>query len=281
MRKCYYWWAQPASVHEIKRGTRDQATLQNSLHMVRDGTAMVRLAASALRDLEYKGEIYNFSPTAFGFKSTSDFDPQRVLTADDLVVCTTRLALTENPGGKKKLTKTHLDFEREIHAGYKTLFDRCDRSFVMVSTPVARVMAERGFDCAYRAIRFEQTHGARYTGLKDTSDVLEIDHADRVECPRNVGYIAYLPRISASVAAGMIAVFSLDGTSTALWASLVANEYRDSFLEIASGPSPRLIIGEFTTTFPDYLPHLQSDVKFELDREKIIDVAVPRGEWED
>jgi hypothetical protein len=257
------------------RGTRENASLENSLHMLRDGSAMVSLTASSLKELDYKGEIYNFPPEAFGFQPRGAFRWEDLLTQNDLVVCATRLALTDSPEGKKKLIATGLDFEQEIHTAYAALFARCDRGFVILSDRVAQEMVKHRLDPSYRAIRFEHTHGARYTGLKDTSDVLQIERAPRVKQPRNIGYIAYLPRISNAIIAGIVTIFSLDGTSTALWASIVARRFKTSLLDITSGLHPRLIIGEFTLTFPRNVPYTSSEIKVEFDEQNLIDLEIP------
>jgi hypothetical protein len=52
MRKFYYWWGQPSPLHTITRGG-EQADLATSLHMLRDGSAMVSLASAPLRSLQY------------------------------------------------------------------------------------------------------------------------------------------------------------------------------------------------------------------------------------
>ena len=99
-------------------------------------------------------------------------------------------------------------------------------------------------------------------------------HTPRLDPAYNIGYIAYVPRISETVAAGMVAVFSIDGTSNELWADFVARNYTAAFMKIASGRSPRLIMAEFSMEFPDHVPYIRSEVKFELMTERTIDVVL-------
>jgi hypothetical protein len=218
--------------------------------------------------------IYNLPPEPFGLKSSPAADPASFLTDEHLVVCTTRLAMDDDPDTKKPLLQTRSSLEQEIHGGYRTIFRRCERSAVILSENVARAMAKRGYDASYRAIQFEQVRGGRSIRRRDTDDVGRLMHAPRLEPAHNIGYIAYLPRISASIAAGMVAVFSIDGTSTELWADFVARRYADSLVSFASGRSPRLLLGEFCMEFPGHVPYIRSEVKFELLEDRTIDVVL-------
>ena len=132
---------------------------------------MVSLASAPLRSLQYEGVIYNLPTEAYGLKSSPGADPARFLTDEHLVVCTTRLAMDDDPGARKILLQTGSSLEHQIHHAYRAIFQRCERGAVILGADVAQAMARRGYDASYRAIQFEQVRGGRYIRKRDTDDL--------------------------------------------------------------------------------------------------------------
>jgi hypothetical protein len=77
-----------------------------------------------------------------------------------------------------------------------------------------------------------------------------------------IGFVTYAPRISAEFRIPVLNVFSIDGTSSLLWAYALTREARGTLSKIVSAGRPRLMIAELEVVFPHRRIETLSDLAF-------------------
>jgi len=221
-----------------RRGRRRILRLANSSHMVRDGDAFAYVLdnLSHALGLRYGGVVVNFpremfadqrAPVNGGFLSS--------LRASDLVVRTTRPTVPYlEPDTHYSFGRSETPLEMALARADSEFFYYCNRQEVLLQDAVAK---ELGAGDPFKRIEFRKHGGGRRKG-KGGGDF--------------IGYVTFVPAGVYGLPASALNVFSIDGTSTLIWAFIVTQALSSTLAEVVSSAEPVLLIGKFQVEFPDH-----------------------------
>ncbi len=180
------------------------------------------------------------------------------IRADDVLCVTTRPPLDDPEDARRSILLSGSPLENDVLGVLRMFFDHCSRDIIVLSDAVRRgESVSGGADWSFRAVKYrvnapgrEPEHHAAIVSHGDFADYMKLRPANTMD-GSTLGYITWTPhmQIDGSDGPGLLSCFSMDGTSTLLWAQLCRKELAPKIHEIMESPVPRLFVGRFVPAF--------------------------------
>lgn len=185
-------------------------------------------------------------PTQLAHVDTSRFRPE------DVVTTSTRWPVSdEEAGGRKRVARAYTDLEQELLEVWSAYFSHLSRDQVRLHPDLHRLLPP-GFENRYD-MAFREEEGACYYELRA--------HHERGHRPykgdekRTAAFLLHLPRLPKR-SVGYVGMWSLDGTSTLVWAHLLWKRHADLLKE------PGFVMAELVAS---PIPERPTDYRWMLD----------------
>ncbi len=266
--KQFYWWAQSAPDHVLKRRGKVPAKVADTLHMLRDSTACLHLAG-LLAMLEYRfgGLLYNMPPNVY---SDVEIDEALIsyLSNEDLILHTTRPALDDHLAlSRRTISRSGSQLEGIIYTCMRRFFKYSYRQGIILSDTVKKEIDSNKYDLSYSAIGFHQHSDAYITHRANVDDINDLlaDHNLVEESNKTTGYIVHSPNMDSKIHTNtprLLSIFALNGSMTLLFSYLVLKNCSELIKHIISSEKQRLIVVEFT---PEILSSTQQNKKIPIE----------------
>ncbi len=206
--------------------------------MLRDADPFIYAFAELAERNSYRygGLLFNLPDNVYNFEGEPDHAPLVACLRDsDLILRTTRPTVPywdkdsrHDFGGRSNTA-----IEQDLAGCDASFFYYCNREKVSFAQGVVAQLG--GPKSTYAHLSFQQHGGARR------------HHSER----SLVGFITYSPQVSDTFNVPVANVFSLDGTSTLLWAYALTGELAGTLAGVIAGRKKRLLIAEFQVRLPD------------------------------
>lgn len=247
-----YWFAYHAAGREARHS--------RSQHQVRDGAAFAELALTlGATGHEYAGLLLNIPSLG---RARDDASMVQSVRADDLMVLTTRPPMddTEVSHGVSTVSRSETGLERSLFATLRAwFFERCSRSHVELSDPLADSLSEQRGDLAHLAAASFRSKKRREIGAGYDPDWVSTwetnarhRHAER---RTTAGYLAFLPpgsglQVDNWDCPGVLAVFGLSGLDTLSWAHFLASRDSSWLRALVQSRDCRFVLAEWQSQQP-------------------------------
>jgi hypothetical protein len=263
--------------------------LTTTMHMVRDGVGGAYLRE--VLGIPVADVAFNLLSETFGKDVQTEVRPN-FLSADTLVVSTTRFPLDDIPGQRRLrwIARSENFVERALEKAHRRFFEYCDRERITLGPAVTNEVRRCAYDpdrsdnpLDYWTVIFRTIGGwdVRWRGTpkkyKERED-LSRENKRRSHWPRStttVGYALYAPSLGDAGAAGLLNVFGASGTPTMVACYLLAREFGDKLRQMIQSRVHRLMMIEFSIDFLDgRLPLTLGNLTYSTAR-IVVDVGFP------